>query len=118
MNDAGNWSLTTIINIGHGTGDGTCGWDSAKEWGSEVSQTLGYQLGITVMMIADDTIGYGCRKQTLDSTQNGDGNCWRYETLDSLPVHLWNLGCRQLIADREAVTDGFYALYTSKLLEQ
>lgn len=41
MNDAGNWSLTTIINIGHGTGDGTCGWDSAKEWGSEVSQNPG-----------------------------------------------------------------------------
>ena len=70
------------------------------------------------MMIADDTIGYGCRKQTLDSTQNGDGDGWGNETLDSLQVHLCNLGCRQLIADRETVTDGLNALNAGKLLEQ
>ncbi len=50
-------SLTTIIDIGHGTGNGTCCWDSAKEWRGEIGQTLSYQLGVTVVMIADYTIG-------------------------------------------------------------
>ena len=118
MDDTCDRSLTAVVDIGQRAGDGTCSRNTAEEWGSDVRQTLGKQLCIRIVVVADDTVGNGSREQTLDGAEDGDGDGRRYQTLDGLPVHLRNLGCRQLVADRETVADGLDALYAGKLLEQ
>ena len=69
-------------------------------------------------MVGYHTIGNGSREQTLDGTQNGDGDGWRNKALDGFPVHLWHLSGRQLIADGEAVADGLDAAHSCVLLEK
>ena len=118
VDDARYRSLTAVVDIGHGTGDGTSGRDTAEERRGDVGQSLGYQLGVGIVMVADYTVGYGSREQALDGTEDGDGDGRRHEALDGLPVHFRNLSRRQLVADREAVADGLDALNSGKLLEQ
>ena len=118
VDDARYRSLTAVVDIGHGTGDGASGRDTAEERRGDVGQTLGYQLGVGIVMVADYTIGYGSREQALDGTEDGDGDGRRHEALDGLPVHFWNLSRRQLVADREAVANGLDTLNSGKLLEQ
>ena len=60
VDDACNRSLTAIIDIGHCAGNGTCCRNTAKEGRGDIGQTLSYQLGVTVVMIADYTIGNSC----------------------------------------------------------
>ena len=90
-----------------------------KSGGSDVRQTLGNQLCIRIVVVADDTVGNGSREQTLDGAEDGDGDGRRYQTLLMVSQFISeNLGSRQLVADRETVADGLDALYAGKLLEQ
>ena len=57
-------------------------------------------------MVANDTVGNGGREQTLDSTEDSNGDGWSYQSLDGLPRQSWHYGTRQLRIDAETVADG------------
>ena len=69
-------------------------------------------------MVTDDTVGNGGGKQRLDGTKDSDSDGGRDESLDDLPRELGHLGTRQLIGDREPVTNGLYRRNAHILLEQ
>ena len=118
MDDTSDRGLATIVDVGHGAGDGSCGRNTSEERRGNVGQTLCHQLGVGVVVVGYHTIGNGSREQTLDGTQNGDGDGWRNKALDGFPVHLWHLSSRQLIADGEAVADGLDAAHSCVLFEK
>ena len=68
VDNTGYRRTTTIINIRHGTGNGTSSRDTAKDRTGEIGHTLSNELGIRIMAIANHTIGYRCRQQRLDGT--------------------------------------------------
>ena len=117
MDDTSHRSLTTIINIGHRTGDGTCSWNTAEERRGDIGQSLCHQLCIGIVMVADHTICHGSRKQTLDGTENSDGDGRRHQVLDGFPVDFRHLCRWQFIADRETVSDGLDACHTGILFQ-
>ncbi|OPZ97755.1 MAG: hypothetical protein BWY72_01103 [Bacteroidetes bacterium ADurb.Bin416] len=49
---------TSVIDVGHGPGNGAGSWYATEQWGNDVGHTLGHQLRVGVMLGTDDAIGY------------------------------------------------------------
>ena len=68
MDDACHRSATAIVDVGHGAGNGSRGGNTAKQGRCDVGKTLSDELGVRVVMVANDTIGHGGREQRLDGS--------------------------------------------------
>ena len=79
---------------------------------------LRHKLGVGVVVVADDTVGYGCRQQRLDGTEHGDGHCRSHQTLYCLPCHHRYLHVGYGVAHVEAVADGLNACDACVLLQE
>ena len=118
VDDTRNRRATAIVDVGHRTGDGTGGRDTAEERTGQIGHTLGDEFGIRVVTVADDTISHGGREQRLNGTEDGNGDGGRHEALDNVPCELRHLSTRQLVGDGEAVADGFDAGDAPLMLQQ
>ena len=63
MNHTGNWSLTTVIDIGHSTGNGTSSRNTTEDRSHYIGYTLSDKFGIRVVTVTNHTIGYSSREQ-------------------------------------------------------
>ena len=62
MDDAGHGTAPAVVDIGHGTGNGACGRNTTEKGTRQIGHTLGYELCIGVMTIANDTISHSGRE--------------------------------------------------------
>ena len=70
------------------------------------------------MVIADDTVGHRGREQTLDSTEDGDGQGRTHKSFQRLPTQFGHRGFGQLRTDAETVADGLDGGHAGVVLEQ
>ena len=106
MDDAGNGCAATVVDVGHGAGNGTGCGDAAKERRDDIGRSLGDEFHVAVVLVSGNAIGHGCTEQTLDGTQNGNGEGHGHELLDEFEsdvghYHIWQLGL-----DLETVANG------------
>ena len=60
MDDSCDWSLTAVVDVGHGAGNSSCGWNAAKDRREDVGNTLSDEFLVAVVLMTDDTVGYCC----------------------------------------------------------
>ena len=77
MNNSGYRCLTSIVDICHGTGDGSGSGNTSEQGSYDIGCSLSNQLCIGVVAVAYHTIGYGGRQQGFDSSQYGNGDGYR-----------------------------------------
>ena len=118
VDDASHGRTTTVVDIRHRSGDGTCRWDTAEDGRRQIGKALGDELSVGIMTVANDTVGHRCRQQRLDGTQYSNSKGRRHKTLDHIPRQLRHLGTGQLVGDAETVADGLDTRHTHILLEQ
>ena len=94
MDDACNRCASAVIDVGHGAGNGTSGGNTAEDRRYDVGNALSDELGIGVVMVANDTIGHSSREQRLDGSQHGNGDGRTNQALDSLPCQFGHNGTR------------------------
>ena len=109
MYDTGHGGATAIVDVGHGTCDGSCGRDTAEDGGYQIGHALRHKLHVGIMLVGDDAVGNGSGEQTLDSAQDGNGEGYGHKGLYQLEGDGGNYHLRQLGLDVEAVADGVYA---------
>ena len=68
MYNAGYRRASAVVDVSHRTGDSSRGGYTAKERHDHVRYTLGYELGIGVMLVAYHTVSHHSRQQRLDGT--------------------------------------------------
>ena len=58
MDDTRDGRAASIVDVSHSARNGSRGGDSAEEWRGEIGYALGDELGVGVMMVADDTVSH------------------------------------------------------------
>ena len=106
MDDAGNWCASAVVDVGHCAGDGAGGGYAAEERRGEVGNALRHQLGVGVVVVADDAVGNGGREQRLNGSEHSDGECRCNEAFYCLPCHCGHVHVWNGVAHGEAVADG------------
>ena len=112
MDDTRHRCAAAIVDIRHGTGNGTRGRNTAKERRDEVGHTLRHEFGVAVVAVANHTIGHGCRKQALDSSQYGNGEGYGHQVAHCLEGERWDDHIGQFGLNVKAVANGIYACNT------
>ena len=106
MDDACDGRAASVVDVGHGAGDGARGGDAAEKRGEQVGGTLCDELGVGVVAVTGHAVGYGGREERFDGPQYGDGEGGGQQAAHGLPVDRGQ-GCGgQLRADGETVADG------------
>ena len=62
MDDTRNRRLSPIVDISHGTCDGSGSGNTSEDGRQDIGRTLCYQFGIGIVSVANHTIGYGSRQ--------------------------------------------------------
>ena len=86
MHHACYGSFSSVVDVCHGTRDGSGGRDTAKQRGSHVGNTLCYQFRVGIVFVAYHTIGHGGRQQRFDGTQYSDCNGYGEQVLYRFPI--------------------------------
>ncbi len=118
MHHAGYGSFPSIVDVCHGTCNGSGGRYAAKQRSSHVGNTLGYQFCVGVVLVTDYTVGHSGGEQRLDGTQYGDCDGDGEQILYCFPVQGRHHGFRQFGTDAETVADGIDAVDASIRLHQ
>ena len=118
MDDAGDRCASAVVDVGHRAGNSAGSRYAAEKRRSEVGNALRHKLGVRVVVVADNTVGYGCRQQRLDSAEHGDGHSRSNQTLYCLPCHGRHLHVGYGVAHVEAVADGLDACDAGVLLKE
>ena len=118
MHDSGHGGASPVIDIRHGTGDGTGGRDTAEDGGEDVGDALSHQFLIRVVMVADDTVGHGGREQRFDGPQYGDGDGRSHQLFDAFPIQFGYVHARKFGFNHKAVADGFHLRRYAVLFQQ
>ena len=77
MYHTGNGGAPAVVDIGHGTGNGSGDRDSPEERNHDIGGSLCDKLGIGVGLVASYTVGDGSRQKGFYGSQYGDGKCRR-----------------------------------------
>ena len=112
MDDTRHRRAAAIVDIRHGTGNGTRGRNTAKERRDKVGHALGHEFGVAVVAVANHTISHGGREQTLNGTQNGNGEGHGHQVAHSLEGERWDDHIGQFGLNVKAVANGIYACNT------
>ena len=92
----GNGGASAIVDVGHGAGNGACSGDAAEDGRSNVGNALSDELGVRVVVVANDTISHCGREQRLYSTEDCNGDSRTDKSLDDFPRQFRNHRARQL----------------------
>jgi len=118
MHHACYGSFSSVVDVCHGTRDGSGGRDTAKQRGSHVGNTLCYQFRVGIVFVAYHTIGHGGRQQRFDGTQYSDCNGYGEQVLYRFPIQGRHHGIRQFGTDAETVADGIDTINASIYFHQ
>ena len=86
MDDTCYRCLAAIADVCHSTCNGSCGRNTAEDRRKDVGNTLTDEFLIGIVLMTDDTVSHCSRKERLDGAEHSDGDGWRDERLDALPV--------------------------------
>ena len=118
MYDTGNGGTAAIVDVGHGTCNGTGGRYTAEERCHQIGNALCHQLGIGVVAVTYHTVGNGGTEQTFNGTEYGYGEGYGQQVLDGVEGKVGNHHVRQLGLYLETVADGVDALYAELTLHK
>ena len=59
VDDACNGSASAVVDVGHRTGNGSRSGDASEDGTGKVGHTLGNELCVGAMTVANDTVGHG-----------------------------------------------------------
>ena len=109
MEDTGHRGASAIVDVGHGTCDGSRAGDASEERCTQVGHSLTYEFLVGVVAVAAHTISHGGRQQRLYGTQHSDNHGCGEQTLQSLPGDIGHGERRDAcLYLAELVADGAY----------
>ena len=117
MDDTCYGGAAAVVDIGHRTGYGTCGRDTAEERCNHVCHTLSHQFGVGVVAVANGSVGNSSTEQTLNSAQYSYGECHRQKVLQGVEGETGHYHVGQLCLNVKAVANGVYAFHAELALE-
>ena len=76
MDDACDRCLAAVVDIGHGAGNGACGWYASEDGAEHVGYSLSDELLVGVVLVTNDTVRHSGREEALYGSEDGDGDGW------------------------------------------
>ena len=118
MDNSGYRCFTSVVNIRHGTGNGSGSGNTSEQGGYDIGCSLGDQFCIGIVAVAYHTVCYSGGQQGFDGSQYGDGDGYRKQFSDSFPIQCRHSGIRQFRFDGETVADGLDAVDSTESFHQ
>lgn len=85
MDDARYRSAAAVVDVGHGTGNGAGGGNTAEERRTDVGNALADEFLVGVVVVTAHAVCHSGGKQGLDGTEHGDGQRRGEEELHLFP---------------------------------
>ena len=86
MDDSGNRRLSAVVDVGHGSRNGSGGRDSAEHRRDDVGNTFTDEFGVGIVLSSGDTVSHHCCQERFDGTEDCNRECRREQILDSLQL--------------------------------
>ena len=109
MDDSGNGGASTVVDVGHGAGNGTGCGDTSEEGCDDIGRSLGDEFHVAVVLVSGNAIGHGCTEETLNGTEDGNGEGHGHELLNQFESDVGHYHIGQLRLDLETVANGVNA---------